>query len=73
MKRKVLAKNNTELAEVLNLLDGKRKGLSRSTIRKVLKLQMTLETAAIKTRKYRSLFLMLRAQARRKAKNLKIK
>jgi uncharacterized protein Smg (DUF494 family) len=68
MKKKVLAKNRTDLADLLNKLDGLRTGFSRKDIRGALKLLETLEIAVIKSGKYRSPSLMIRARARKKAK-----
>lgn len=67
MKKKVLAKNKTALADILNAMDGKRKGLTRQTLRQALKLFLTLETTVIVEGKTRSLALMLRSQARKNA------
>jgi uncharacterized protein Smg (DUF494 family) len=68
MKKKVLAKNRTDLADLLNKLDGLREGFSRKDIRGALKLLETLEIAVIKSGKYRSPSLMIRARAKKKAK-----
>lgn len=67
MKKKVLAKNRTQLSDLLNQLDGLRQGYSRREIRGAMKLLETIEIAVVKSGKYRSLCLMIRAQAKKKA------
>jgi len=68
MKKQVLAKNKTALADVLNMMDGKRKGVGQKTARKVLSLLLALEVSAVRGGKIRSPSLMIRAQARKKVR-----
>lgn len=67
-KRKVLAKNKTEMADLLNKLDGLGTGINRKTNRQVLKNLMTVDIAATIQGGYRSPLVMLRAQSLVKAK-----
>ena len=70
--RKVIAKNRTELADVLNKIDGLYQGISRAEFRKALKIMEALETALI-MRGYKSAALVIRRIARKKAITLKAK
>lgn len=67
MKKKVLAVNPTELAGILNIIEGKYRGVSRKQMQKVLQTFVTAETAIIVEGKTRSPALMMRAIARKKA------
>lgn len=68
--RKSIAKNRSELAEVLSRLDGVRVGLSREEARLALKFMETLETALI-MRGWKSVCLVIRRRAKLKANRMK--
>lgn len=70
--RKQLVKNRSELADVLNKLDGLRHGLSQKQARTALKHVEILETALI-AKGYKSAVMVLRRQAVKKAAALKKK
>lgn len=72
-KRKVLAKNKTEMADVLNQLDGLKAGINRATNRKVLQNLLSLDMSVTIKGGYRSPLVMLRSQSLKKIKALKAK
>lgn len=71
MKRKSIATSKTELADILNKFDGLKIGLSRKEARKALGFLEVLETALYKAG-YKSAVLIVRRNAVRKAKKLKV-
>lgn len=72
MKRKAVATSKSELADILNKMDGLKTGLSRADARKALKFLEVLETALI-LRGYRSAAMIIRRKAVKKAKAFKAK
>ena len=72
MRRKAIATSKSELADVLNKMDGLRTGLSRADARKALKHMEVLETALI-LKGYRSAAMIIRRKAVKKAKAFKAK
>lgn len=67
-KKKILAVNPTDLAGVLNAIEGRYRGVTKKQMQKVLQTFVTAETAIIVEGKTRSPALMMRAVARKKAK-----
>ena len=58
MKRKQLIKNNTELADLLNKLDGLRTNITRAEFRKAIKLINSVDIAC-RVRGYKSVTAMM--------------
>jgi len=67
-KKKVLAVDPTDLAGILNAIEGKYKGVTKRQMQKVLQVFITLETAIYVEGKTRSPALMMRALSRKKGK-----
>jgi len=68
-KRKRIATSKSRLADIMNHLDGTRVGLTQKEARKALAFVEVLETVCVK-KGYASLVLILRRNAKRKAKKI---
>jgi predicted RNA-binding protein associated with RNAse of E/G family len=70
MKRKSVAKNATELADILNRLDGLRTGISRAEFRKAVKLINAVDIAC-RASGYRPVTAMMAKHNIKKANKVK--